>query len=92
MIIGCTKKALDYACCIELIGDAPMDDCGGPYGFDELMKILSDPDHSEYDDIVGWLGSSEWHSSNLKHINFRIKGTYRCPFATTNEYFRNERK
>ena len=71
--------------CIELVGDAPMEDCGGAYGFDELMKILTDPNHSEYDNIVGWLGTSEWHSSDLKHINFRIKDAYRYPFATTNE-------
>ena len=41
-----------YARCVELVGDAPMEDCGGAYGFDELMKILIDPNHSEYDDIV----------------------------------------
>ena len=74
-----------YARCIELVGDAPMEDCGGAHGFDELMKILTDPNHSEYDDIVGWLGMSEWHSSDLKQINFRIKDAYRCPIATARE-------
>lgn len=74
-----------YARCVELVGDAPMEDCGGAYGFDKLMKILIDPNHSRYDDIVGWLGTSEWHSSDLKHINFRIKDAYRHPFATTQE-------
>ena len=62
-----------------------MEDCGGPYGFDELMKILADPDHCEYDDIVGWLGTSKWRSSDLRHINFRIKDAYRRPFATAQE-------
>jgi hypothetical protein len=62
-----------------------MEDCGGAHGFDELMKILTDPNHSEHDDIVGWLGMSEWHSSDLKQINFRIKDAYRCPIATARE-------
>ena len=74
-----------YARCIELVGDAPMEDCGGASGFEEIVQILADPDNSEYDDIVGWLGRAEWHSSDLEYINIMIKDAYRYPFAISQE-------
>ena len=41
-----------YPHCTEAIGDAPMEDSGGPYGFDEKMKILNDPDHPDRKSVV----------------------------------------
>lgn len=35
---------------------APPDDCGGVWGYAELMEILSDPDHPEHEDRLEWLG------------------------------------
>ena len=49
-----------------------------------LQKTFEWKDH-HYEDIVGWLGRAEWHSSDLKHINLRINDAYRYPFATTKE-------
>ena len=72
-----------YSRCTELVGVAPMDDCGGPHGFDEIMKILDNPNHPEYEDVTRWLGRTEWHSSDLKHINCMIDDVYRRPFDVT---------
>ncbi len=71
-----------YPHCIELIGTAPMEDCGGPYGFDDIMKILDDPEHPEYNEVTSWLGKKEWRSSDLKWINFRIKDRHRFCVST----------
>jgi len=35
---------------------APPDDCGGIYGYAELVEVLSDPDDEEHDDRLEWLG------------------------------------
>ncbi len=35
---------------------APPDDCGGIWGYDELVEILSDPDHPEHEERLEWLG------------------------------------
>ena len=35
---------------------APPDDCGGVWGYAELVEILSDPDHPEHEDRLEWLG------------------------------------
>ncbi|MEN3358825.1 MAG: hypothetical protein V7637_2807 [Mycobacteriales bacterium] len=35
---------------------APPDDCGGVWGYAELVQILTDPDHPEHVDRLEWLG------------------------------------
>ena len=34
----------------------PPEDCGGVYRYRELLEILTDPSHEEYDSIVEWIG------------------------------------
>lgn len=34
----------------------PPEDCGGIWGYEELLEILDDPTHPEYDEILEWLG------------------------------------
>lgn len=37
-------------------GAAPPEDCGGPFGFEELRAALADPDHEDHDEMVEWAG------------------------------------
>ena len=55
--------------CTEWIGEAPMEDCGGPEGFANILRILSDPSDPEYEDTCNWLGMKEWHSPSQELIN-----------------------
>lgn len=34
----------------------PPEDCGGPYRYREIVEILADPSHEEYESIAKWLG------------------------------------
>jgi hypothetical protein len=36
----------------------PPEDCGGPWGYGELLDILADPNHAEYEERLEWLGES----------------------------------
>lgn len=72
-----------YPHCIAAIGDAPMEDCGGPYGFEDTMTILQQPNHPEYEDVYRWVRSSLWEPLNIDRINRRISDTYRTPFPFT---------
>ncbi len=29
---------------------------GAPYGFCDFLEAITDPDHEEHDDYVGWIG------------------------------------
>lgn len=42
--------------CVYGEGDCPPEDCGGPGGYAELLEILADPAHEEYDERLAWAG------------------------------------
>ncbi|MBQ7585251.1 MAG: plasmid pRiA4b ORF-3 family protein [Desulfovibrionaceae bacterium] len=50
--------------CIKAKGACPLEDCGGIYGFANMLEILEDPDHPEYEDIHEWAGG-EFDPNNV---------------------------
>ena len=62
-----------YPQCLAAEGDAPMEDCGGPAGFDRIRRILADPKHPEYKEIRSWVGSSGWKQLSLEEIQRRVR-------------------
>lgn len=42
--------------CIDGRRACPPDDCGGTWGYGELLKILDDPSHPEHDERMEWIG------------------------------------
>ena len=49
------QQAATYPRCIAGERTAPPEDCGGVPGYYELLAILADADHPEYDHMVAWL-------------------------------------
>ena len=48
---------INYPVVLEGERACPPEDCGGIWGYQELLEILKDPKHPEYEDrIVDWLG------------------------------------
>ncbi|MDD2497817.1 MAG: plasmid pRiA4b ORF-3 family protein [Desulfitobacteriaceae bacterium] len=48
----------------------PPEDCGGAHGYHEMLKILKNPAHSEYNDTVTWLGDDfDPNYFNLLEVN-----------------------
>ena len=45
-----------YPVCTGGKRNCPPEDCGGPYGYENLIDIISDPGHGEYHDMIEWLG------------------------------------
>jgi hypothetical protein len=46
----------DYPRCVKGNRNGPPEDCGGVWGYQELLEILSDPKHPEYEERVDWCG------------------------------------
>ncbi|WP_428849293.1 IS1096 element passenger TnpR family protein, partial [Thermanaeromonas sp.] len=47
--------------------------CGGPWGYQRMLKILSDPEHEEYEETVEWLGGEfDPEAFDLEEINRRL--------------------
>jgi hypothetical protein len=45
----------------HLLGGAracPPEDCGGPWGYADLLDAVADPGHEEHEHLLGWVGGS----------------------------------
>lgn len=66
-----------YPRCVMAIGDAPMEDCGGPDGFRQVMAVLKDKKHPEYQETLEWVRSTWWQPLDVKRINSWIRNIHR---------------
>ena len=64
-----------YPYCEKAVRACPPEDCGGVYGYSQLLRILKNPKHREYDDMVEWIGieSFDPKAIDLGGINERLK-------------------
>ena len=37
-------------------GVCPPEDCGGPFGYRELVQTLADPNHPQHESMLEWVG------------------------------------
>jgi len=69
----------DKAYPIVLAGEraCPPEDCGGVWGYMELLEILSDPEHPEYEErIEDWLGEDfDPEYFNVEEVNKKFRKT-----------------
>src|SRR3989344_4814496 len=59
---------MEYPICIGGKRQCPPDDCGGPWGYSDLLAILADPKHKEHKEMLEWLcidDPEEWDSEEL---------------------------
>jgi hypothetical protein len=45
-----------YPTLVAAKGTCPPEDCGGPWGYDDLKAILADPTHERHREMIDWLG------------------------------------
>lgn len=63
--------ALTYPVCVTGKRACPPEDCGGPYGYGDLLDILSDAKHPEHEEMLDWMGDefdSESFSPDKVHF------------------------
>lgn len=71
-----------YPICIDGARAVPPEDCGGPFGYDELQNTLSDSSNSEYDEMKTWAESLLGHPFDpeyfeLNRINQNLRKRFR---------------
>ncbi|HWQ48066.1 MAG TPA: plasmid pRiA4b ORF-3 family protein [Methanosarcina sp.] len=52
------KQGAKYPVCIAGKRAAVPEDIGGIWGYEEMLEILKDPEHEEYEHTVAWLGKN----------------------------------
>ena len=56
--------------CIRGKRNCPPEDCGGIWGYQDLLEAVQDPSHQEHVDILEWLGDDfDPEHFNIKEIN-----------------------
>ncbi|GAO27816.1 plasmid pRiA4b ORF-3 family protein [Geofilum rubicundum] len=45
-----------YPVCLTGKMSCPPEDCGGVWGYSDMLEILKQPDHEEYESYIEWLG------------------------------------
>ncbi|MBC8466192.1 plasmid pRiA4b ORF-3 family protein [bacterium] len=69
-IIPC-ENGIKYPTCIKGKRACPPEDCGGVWGYMDLLEILNDPEHDEYEDMLEWAGGKiDPERFNPKEVHF----------------------
>ena len=50
------EKNIKYPICIKGKRACPPEDCGGIGGYYNLLEIIKNPEHEEYEEMINWLG------------------------------------
>ena len=65
-----------YPACIDGNRACPPEDCGGHFGYDDLLEILKDPDHPEHEDKFEWLpGDFDPEKFDIEYVNRQLGGS-----------------
>ncbi len=67
-------KRKHFAECIDGRGGCPPEDCGGVGGYAELLDIMKEPGHSEYESMKEWLGDRfDPEKLDIDHVNAHLR-------------------
>lgn len=62
-----------YPTCLAGEGNTPPEDVGGPGGYQEFLKIIADPKHPEYSNIVEWGQFQLYQEFSLEETNWALR-------------------
>lgn len=63
------EPAADYPRCLTGKRACPPEDCGGPYGYQELLQTLANPNHPDHGDMRSWAGDFDSETFALDVVN-----------------------
>ncbi len=65
---------INYPICITGKRACPPEDCGGSWGYAELLEIITDPSHPEYEERMEWVGESfSPNTFDINEVNQRLQ-------------------
>ena len=68
------EKGVKYPVCLAGKRACPPEDCGGPWGYEELLEALRDPHHERHKELTKWVGGKlDPEDFKLEKVNARLK-------------------
>lgn len=61
-----------YPTCLSGRRACPPEDCGGVWGYADLLKAVQDPTHDEHWKLLDWLGAFDPEEFDLQAVNHRL--------------------
>ncbi|MDA0282743.1 MAG: SEC-C metal-binding domain-containing protein [Planctomycetota bacterium] len=65
-----------YPRCVTGKRNCPPEDCGGIWGYQELLEILSDPEHPEYEERNDWCGEIDPEEFNAAECSREMRSWF----------------
>ena len=63
-----------YPICLKGKRSCPPEDCGGPWGYMDLLDVLNDPNDPEYDERIEWIGDDfDSELFDVEKINWKLR-------------------
>jgi len=65
------EKNINYPICIKGKRACPPEDCGGIWGYEDFLEIITDPNHEEYEEMLEWVGGEfDPEHFDVKEVHF----------------------
>lgn len=65
--------SISFPACIGGKRNGPPEDCGGSYGYYDVLKKATDPQDPEHKEIVEWLGEYDPEEFDLGFADAQVK-------------------
>jgi hypothetical protein len=67
----------DMPICLEGERAGPLEDSGGIGGYEEMLEVLKNPKHEEYQEILDWAGDYDSEDFSLEYTNRQFKRMFK---------------
>ncbi len=67
------KPIAFYPVCLDGERACPPEDVGGVSGYEDLLGIIQDPEHEEYDDMVSWIEDLNQEAFDVRSVNKELR-------------------
>jgi len=66
-----------YPRCVNGERSGPPEDAGGPWGYQEYLKAMADPDHERHEDMMNWRGPFDPGKFSEDAVNLKLEISFR---------------